>query len=141
MDVTKSDSSVEQELSPNTFADFVGQERVKQRLQLAVEAATRGGQPLGHVLLVGPPDYGKASLAKITHKTMGAKASILSGMTSGGSLGDFAGILTNLEEGDVLFIEEIDKLDREVAEFLSQPMKDFKLSIMIDSGSNARAVH
>ncbi|SRR5258706_7717569 len=141
MDETKSDLSFERELPPNSFADFVGQERIKQRLQLAVESAMRSGQPLGHVLLVGPPDYGKASLAKIIHKTIGAKASIVSGMTSGGSLNDFAGILTNLEERDVLFIEESHKLDRDVAEFLSQPMKDFKISIMIDRGINARAVH
>lgn len=129
----------EPQLAPSTFQEFVGQEKVKQRLQIAIDAAKQRGEPLGHVLLVGPPDFGKASLAKIVRKAIGARATVLSGTTSGNP-NDFAGLLTNLEDGDVLFVEAVHALDKRVAEFLCQPMKDFKMDIMIDGGANARAV-
>ena len=129
----------ESQLSPSTFQEFVGQDRVKHRLQLAIDAARQRGETLGHVLLVGPPDFGKAALAKIIRKAIGAKATVLSGMRSGNS-NDFTGLPTNLDDGDVLLVEGIHALDKRVAEFLCQPMKDFKMNLVIDGGPKARAV-
>jgi len=137
--VDKQEPLGEPQLTPSTFQDFVGQDRVKGRLLLAIEAAKQREEALGHVLLVGPPDFGKATLAKIIRKTIGARASIISGLTTGNP-GDFSGLLTSLDEGDVLFIEGIQTLDNGVAEFLCQPMKDFKMDIVIDRGAKARAV-
>ena len=145
MDKTQSDSHKldvppnEVEAAPSTFDEFSGQERVKARLQLAIEAAKQRKEAPGHILLIGPPGSGKATLANIIVKAMGVHAKSTNAMTIG-SLGDFAGLLTNLEEGEVLLIEDVHSLDKTAAEYLCQPMKDFNLDIIIDRGPNARSV-
>jgi Holliday junction DNA helicase RuvB len=127
------------QLAPATFGAFVGQERIKARLKLAIEAAQQRGEAPGHVLLIGPPASGKATLAKIVPAVMGSRVVATNAMSIE-KVGDLAGLLTSLEEGDVLLIEDLHTLDKSVAEFLCQPMKDFNMDIMIDSGANARSV-
>jgi Holliday junction DNA helicase RuvB subunit len=127
------------QIVPNTFDEFVGQDRLKRRLQLAIDAARHRGESLDHVLLVGPPGSGKATLARIISKEIGAKVTGLTGMTTG-SVGDFVGLLTQLESNDVFFIEDLHSLGKNAAEFLCEPMKDFKMGILIDSGVKARAI-
>lgn len=122
-----------------TFEDFVGQERIKARLQLAIEAAKQRGEALGHVLLIGPPGFGKATLLNLIPKTMGVTVKPTNAMAVG-NYNDFAGILTNLEEGEVLFVEDLHTLDKNIAEFLVHPMKDFRMDVTIDRGANARSV-
>jgi Holliday junction DNA helicase RuvB subunit len=126
-------------LTPKQFPDFIGQNRVKARLDLAIAAAKSKGEALPHVLLVGPAGLGKATLASIVAKAMGA------GITkNNGALitkaGDLCGVLTNLEEGDVLFIDEIQLLQRATAEYLHPAMEEFKMDIIIDQGPDARNV-
>ena len=145
MDKMKSDSPKpdvplnEAEVVLSTFDEFIGQERIKGRLRLAIEAAKHRGEPPGHILLVGPAGSGKAALANLIVKAMGVHAKSTNAMTIG-SLGDFAGLLTNLEEGEALLIEDVHSLDKNAAEFLCQPMKDFKLDLIIDRGPNARSI-
>jgi Holliday junction resolvasome RuvABC ATP-dependent DNA helicase subunit len=129
----------ESQLAPSTFSEFVGQDRIKHRLQIAIDAAKQKNESVGHILLIGPHDFGKATLAKIIRKAIGAKTTVLSGLTCG-SFNDFAGLLTNLDEGDVLFIDGVQALERRAAAFLCQPMKDLKMDVIIDQGANARAV-
>jgi holliday junction DNA helicase RuvB len=126
-------------LTPSLFSEFIGQNRVKERLELAIAAAKHRREPLGHVLLIGAPGSGKATLANILAKAMGVNLKITSG-TAVEREGDLAGLLTNLEEGDVLFIEEIHRLQKTIAENLYPAMKVFKLDIIIDQGENARSV-
>ncbi len=133
------DHSFEIPLRPQTLSDFVGQEEVKARLEVLIGAAKQRGEPMGHCLLSGPPGLGKTTLANIISKTMGSSLVI----TSGPMLekpGDLAGLLTNLQEGDVLFIDEIHRMQRTVEEYLYPAMEDFVLDLMIDSGPNARSV-
>jgi Holliday junction DNA helicase RuvB subunit len=129
----------ESQLAPNKFSEFVGQERLKRRLRLAIEAAQQRRESLGHILLSGPAGSGKATLATIISNLTGSNVTRLSGMTTG-SVGDFAGLLTQLENGDILLIEDAHSLDKSAAEFLCQPMKDFKMDIVIDRGVKARAI-
>ncbi|MGD0814195.1 MAG: AAA family ATPase [Verrucomicrobiota bacterium] len=126
-------------LTPKQFSDFIGQNRVKARLELAIMAAKQRVEALPHVLLVGPPGLGKATLASIIPKAMGAGIKSTSGslITKAGEL---AGILTNLEEGDVLFIDEIHRLQKNIEDYFYLATKDFKLDIIIDQGSNARSI-
>jgi Holliday junction DNA helicase RuvB len=126
-------------MTPNSLSRFVGQSRVKARLEVAIAAAKSRGETLGHVLLVGPPGLGKATLAHIIAKTMGVEIKSTNAPTLTYA-GDLAGLLTNLEEGDVLFIDEIHQLKRVIGEYLHLAAKDFKLDIMIDQGSDARPV-
>jgi Holliday junction DNA helicase RuvB len=124
---------------PDTFQDFIGQERAKARLQLATAAAKQRGQALGHVLLIGPPGLGKTTLAHILAKTMGTSLRCTSGPTIE-KAGDLAGLLTNLEDGDVLFIDEIHRLRRIIEEYLYRAMREFGLDVIIDQGPNARSI-
>ena len=142
MDTTRSElpsSPGGEQAAPATFDEFIGQGRLKARLRLTVEAAKERGEALGHVLLVGPPGSGKATLANILSKAMGVNAKTTNAMTIG-SRDDFAGLLTNLENGEVLLVEDLHMLMKSAAEFLCQPMKDFKMDIIIDQGPNARSV-
>ncbi|MBM3846313.1 MAG: Holliday junction branch migration DNA helicase RuvB [Verrucomicrobia bacterium] len=137
--LTKPDSSLELTLRPSLFSDFTGQAKVKERLEITVEAARQRKDPLDHILLSGPPGLGKTTLANILAKAMGTNLKATSGPTIE-KAGDLAGLLTNLEEGDVLFIDEIHRLQKTIEEYLYPAMEDFKLDIIIDQGPNARSV-
>jgi Holliday junction DNA helicase RuvB len=129
----------EQSLRPLSFSDFAGQPKVRERLQICVAAAKKRGEPLDHVLLNGPPGLGKTTLANIIAREMGGSIKTTSGPTIE-KAGDLAGLLTNLEEGDVLFVDEIHRLQKNIEEYLYPAMEDFKLDIVIDQGPNARSV-
>jgi Holliday junction DNA helicase RuvB len=133
------DAALEMTLRPSLFTEFTGQAKVKERLELTVQAARQRGEPIDHLLLSGPPGLGKTTLAHIIAKAMGANLKSTSGPTIE-KAGDLAGLLTNLEEGDVLFIDEIHRLQKTIEEYLYPAMEDFKLDIIIDQGPNARSV-
>jgi Holliday junction DNA helicase RuvB len=137
--LNKADAQLEVTLRPSAFTDFTGQAKVKERLEIAVEAALRRKEPLDHLLLCGPPGLGKTTIANIIARAMGANLRATSGPTIE-KAGDLAGLLTNLEEGDVLFIDEIHRLQKTIEEYLYPAMEDFKLDIIIDQGPNARSV-
>ena len=137
--LNKPDAALEMTLRPSLFAEFTGQPRVKERVEIAVEAAKQRREPLDHVLLSGPPGLGKTTLAHIIARALGTNLKATSGPTIE-KAGDLAGILTNLEEGDVLFIDEIHRLQKTIEEYLYPAMEDFKLDIIIDQGPNARSV-
>jgi len=126
-------------LRPSLFSDFTGQPKVKERLEIAVAAAQQRGEALDHILLNGPPGLGKTTIANILAKAMGSNLKATSGPTIE-KASDLAGLLTNLEEGDVLFIDEIHRLQKTIEEYLYPAMEDFKLDIIIDQGPNARSV-
>jgi len=133
------DQAFDQKLRPAQFADFAGQPKVLERLELAVEAARQRGDVLDHVLLSGPPGLGKTTLANILAHEMGSQIRITSGPVID-KAGDLAGLLTSLERGDILFIDEIHRMQKTVEEYLYSAMEDFVLDIMIDQGPNARSV-
>jgi Holliday junction DNA helicase RuvB len=137
--LAKPDVALEMTLRPSLFSEFTGQAKVKERLEITVAAAKKRGEPIDHVLLNGPPGLGKTTLAHILAKAMGANLKSTSGPTIE-KAGDLAGLLTNLEEGDVLFIDEIHRLQKTIEEYLYPAMEDFKLDIIIDQGPNARSV-
>ena len=137
--LTKPDAALEMTLRPSLFSDFTGQAKVKERLEIAVTAAQQRKEAIDHILLSGPPGLGKTTLANIIAKSMGANLKSTSGPTIE-KAGDLAGLLTNLEEGDVLFIDEIHRLQKTIEEYLYPAMEDFKLDIIIDQGPNARSV-
>jgi holliday junction DNA helicase RuvB len=137
--LAKPDAALEMTLRPCIFADFTGQPKVKERIEIAVQAAQQRKESLDHVLLSGPPGLGKTTLAHIIARAMGANLKSTSGPTIE-KAGDLAGLLTNLEEGDVLFIDEIHRLQKTIEEYLYPAMEDFKLDIIIDQGPNARSV-
>ncbi len=137
--LSRPDAQLEVTLRPSAFTEFTGQANVRERLEIAVEAARRRKEPLDHLLLSGPPGLGKTTIANIMARAMSANLRTTSGPTIE-KAGDLAGLLTNLEEGDILFIDEIHRLQKTIEEYLYPAMEDFKLDIIIDQGPNARSV-
>jgi Holliday junction DNA helicase RuvB len=137
--LAKPDAALEMTLRPSLFSEFTGQAKIKERLEIAVQAAKQRGEALDHLLFSGPPGLGKTTLAHIIAKSMGVGLKCTSGPTIE-KAGDLAGLLTNLEERDVLFIDEIHRLQKTIEEYLYPAMEDFKLDIIIDTGPNARSV-
>ena len=136
---TAEDSDVETSLRPRHLEEYVGQEKVKENLKIYIEAAKQRGEPLDHVLLYGPPGLGKTTLSNIIATEMGVNIRITSGPAIE-KQGDLAAILTNLNEGDVLFIDEIHRLSRSVEEILYPAMEDYALDIIIGKGPSARSI-
>jgi len=137
--MTSTEREIERALRPLSFEDFTGQDKVLENLRIFVQAALQRGEPLDHVLLHGPPGLGKTTLSHIIANELRANIK----MTSGPVLdkpSDLAGLLTNLQENDVLFIDEIHRLNPVVEEYLYSAMEDYKIDIMLDSGPNARTV-
>ena len=130
---------IEITLRPQSFAEYVGQERLKKNLGLAIDAAKKRGEPIDHVLLYGPPGLGKTTMASVIANEMGTNIRVTAGPAIE-KAGDLASILTNLQDGDVLFIDEIHRLSRAVEEVLYSAMEDFKLDIVIGKGPAARSV-
>jgi len=126
-------------LRPLDFSEFTGQQKIVENLKIFISAAILRNEPLDHVLLTGPPGLGKTTLSHIISREMNTNIKVTSGPVLE-KAGDLAGILTNLEEGDVLFIDEIHRLSSIVEEYLYSAMEDFKLDIMIDSGPSARSI-
>lgn len=135
----QADKAFEVPLRPQSLAEFVGQDPIRARLEVMIGAALQRGEPLGHCLFSGPPGLGKTTLANIIAKAMGTSLTVTSGPAIE-KAGDLAGLLTNLKTGDILFIDEIHRLNRAIEEYLYPAMEDFKLDLMIDSGPNARSV-
>lgn len=133
------DTVFEVPLRPQSLTDFLGQKSVCERLDLFISAAKQRGEALGHALFCGPPGLGKTTLAHIIAKTMGTNLVVTSGPVLE-KAGDLAGLLTNLKEGDLLFIDEIHRMNRTIEEYLYPAMEDFSLDLMIDSGPSARSV-
>jgi Holliday junction DNA helicase RuvB len=133
------DIQLDQTLRPTLFNEFIGQEKIKERLDIIIKAAKERKEPLDHLLFFGPPGLGKTTLAYIIAKAMGVNIR----STSGPAIdkpGDLAGLLTNLQEGDILFIDEIHRLNHTVEEYLYPAMEDYFIDIIIDQGPNARSV-
>lgn len=133
------DGPQESILRPLTFDDFAGQPKTLERLKVMVGAARDRQEPLNHILLSGPPGLGKTTLSLILGNEMGTKVNITSGPVID-KPADLAGLLTNLNEGDILFIDEIHRISKTVEEYLYSAMEDFRIDIMIDQGPNARSV-
>lgn len=133
------DPALENSIRPLSFDEFTGQPKTLERLKIAVEAARGRAEPMDHVLLHGPPGLGKTTLATIIANAMQSDIRCASG-PSIEKAADLAGLLTNLDRGDVLFIDEIHRLQRAVEEYLYSAMEDFKLDIIIDQGPNARSI-
>jgi len=133
------EDATEYNLRPRWLSEYIGQEKIKQELKIYIEAAKKRGEPLDHVLLYGPPGLGKTTLATVISNEMGVGIKITSGPAIERS-GDLAAILTNLQENDILFIDEIHRLNRSVEEILYPAMEDFELDIVIGKGPSARSI-
>ncbi|MBS1537524.1 MAG: Holliday junction branch migration DNA helicase RuvB [Bacteroidetes bacterium] len=133
------DEDLDLSLRPSSFDDFTGQLKIVDNLKVFISAARKRGEALDHVLLTGPPGLGKTTLSYIIAKEMGSEIKATSGPVLE-KAGDLAGLLTNLNEGDILFIDEIHRLSAVVEEYLYSAMEDFRLDIMIDSGPAARSI-
>lgn len=138
-DAAPADAAEEVSLRPKTLDDYIGQEKAKNNLRIYLRAAQQRGEPMDHILLYGPPGLGKTTLAGIVAQEMGVQIRI----TSGPAIekpGDLAALLTNLQEGDILFIDEIHRLSRQVEEVLYPALEDYALDIMIGKGPSARSI-
>jgi Holliday junction DNA helicase RuvB len=133
------EDQVDSELRPRTLADFIGQDRLKENLTILVEAAKKRGEALDHVLFYGPPGLGKTTLATVLATEMGVNIKVTAGPVIERA-GDLAAILTNLRQGDVLFIDEVHRLGHAVEEVLYPAMEDYALDIVIGKGSSARSI-
>ncbi len=138
-DFTPEDNDIESSLRPKTLDDYIGQDKIKENLKIYIEAAKGRGEALDHVLLYGPPGLGKTTLAGIIANEMGVNIRVTSGPAIE-KQGDLAALLTNLQEGDVLFIDEIHRLNRQVEEVLYPAMEDGALDIIIGKGPSARSI-
>ena len=137
--LNRRNTAFDNRLRPSEFAEFVGQQKIRDRLMLAVQAAKERGETLDHVLFSGPPGLGKTTLSYILGEAMGVRVKTTSGPVLT-KPADLAGLLTSLEAGDIVFIDEIHRMAKTVEEYLSSAMEDFAIDIMIDQGPNARSV-